>query len=481
MKESFRILPVIILFVSVLLILSCKKKEKLTLPVITTTTVTGISYTTATSGGEITDIGGADITSRGVCWNASVEPTIANSKTTESGGLGKFTSNITQLSPGTIYYVRAYATNAVGTSYGNEVSFTTSQVAVPVLTTTAITSITQTSAISGGNITADNGGSVTARGVCWGTTQNPTTSDSKTSDASGTGSFTSNITLLTGNTTYYVRAYAINSAGTSYGNQVSFITSPVVPTLTTVAASSITATSGNSGGNVTSDGGAAVTARGICYAITTSPTVANTTVVATGTTGAFTCSITGLIANTTYYVRAYATNIAGTAYGNEITFKTALAPGQSYQGGIVAYILQAGDLGYVAGETHGLIAAPSDQSTGALWGCNGTLISGADGTVIGTGNQNTIDIVTGCSEAGIAAKICYDLVLNGYSDWYLPGIDELTKLYLNKAAIGGFASLRYWSSSEDSGGYAWSKEFTSGNGGPTYKTYSWAVRAIRAF
>jgi len=211
MKNLFKILALIPVMLVILLFPSCKKKEKLTLPTITTTAVTEISYTTATSGGSITDNGGADITSRGVCWNASVEPTIANSKTTEIGGLGIFTSKIAQLSPGTIYYVRAYATNAVGTSYGNEVSFTTTQVAVPILTTTAITSITQTAAVSGGNVTSDNGGSVTERGVCWSIAQNPTTSDGKTSDSNGTGSFISNITGLIGNTTYYVRAFATNS------------------------------------------------------------------------------------------------------------------------------------------------------------------------------------------------------------------------------------------------------------------------------
>ena len=126
-------------------------------------------------------------------------------------------------------------------------------------------------------------------------------------------------------------------------------------------------------------------------------------------------------------MRAYATNSVGTAYGNELSFTTqnGLCIGQSYQGGIIAYISPSG--------TYGLIAAPS--SFGAPWGCGGwdwdgggTLISGADGSSIGTGAQNTIDIMNGCSTAGIAARLCGDLELGGYSDWYLPSLGELNQI-----------------------------------------------------
>lgn len=320
MKNSFINSLVILLF---FLILSCKKKEELVPPTLITTDVTEISFTTATSGGDLKNIGGAYVTARGVCWNTSAEPTIENNKTTESGGLGTFTCNITQLTPGTKYYVRAYGTNAAGTGYGNEVSFTTSQVTVPVLTTKAITSITQTTAISGGDITTDNGGSVTARGVCWSTVQNPTTSDSKTSDTDGTESYISNMTGLTGNTTYYVRAYAINSAGTGYGNEISFSTDPLMPTVTTTSASSIGLTTATSGGNVTSDGGATITARGVCWSISANPTILLSTKTTNGTgSGTFTSSITGLIPTTSYYVRAYATNSTGTGYGEQIELTT---------------------------------------------------------------------------------------------------------------------------------------------------------------
>jgi len=226
-KYIFIIPAVIFFLLSIFLIPSCKE-DKPTLPIIITTAATEISYTTATSGGDVTNEGGAPVTARGVCWNTFVDPTIANSKTIESIGSGTFTSNITLLTSNTMYYVRAYATNLAGTSYGNQVTFTTSQVAVPVLTTTEITSITQTTAVSGGNITTDNGGSVTAHGVCWSTSQNPTIADSKTTDGTGTGAFTSSIIGLTTGATYYVKAYAANSAGIGYGAQQTFTTNPQI-------------------------------------------------------------------------------------------------------------------------------------------------------------------------------------------------------------------------------------------------------------
>ena len=157
--------------------------------------------------------------------------------------------------------------------------------------------------------------------------------------------------------------------------------------------------------------------------------------------------------------------------------------GDSYQGGKVAYILQSGDPGYDASVQHGLIAAPSDQGT-VEWGCYGTIISGAGGTALGTGNQNTLDIMAGCTEAGIAARICGDLVLNGYSDWYLPSKDELNKLYLKRVFIGGFVSQSYWSSSEYSeypATNAGNLDFSNGEQLSTTKNYPNTVRAVRAF
>lgn len=295
---------------------------------VTTTEVTGITSTSAASGGIILYDGGSNVTARGVCWNTSGNPTIANSKTSNGTGVGSFASSITSLTAGTIYYVRAYATNSSGTVYGNEISFT-SRVNSPTITTAEASSVTTTSATCGGNVTNDGGTSVTSRGVCWSTASNPTTSNNKTSNGTGIGNFTSSLTSLVANTTYYVRAYAINSAGTSYGNEISFITSTNLPTITTKTATSITNTTASSGGNVTSDGGNNVTARGVCWSTVSNPTITNTKTTDGAGTGSFTSSITGLTPNTTYYVRAYATNSIGTAYGSNLSFTTTSGSGNT--------------------------------------------------------------------------------------------------------------------------------------------------------
>ena len=197
---------------------------------------------------------------------------------------------------------------------------------LPTVTTNPVTNITQTSATCGGNVTSDGGANVTARGVCWSTNPNPTIGNAHTSDGTGTGTFISSITGLSPNTTYYVRAYATNSAGTAYGNEVSFTTSQpsvVPPSVTTNQVSNIQQTSATGSGTVTSDGGATVTQRGVCWSTSHNPTTSgNHAQASSGGIGAFTLNMTNLTPGTTYYVRAYATNSAGTAYGNEVSFTT---------------------------------------------------------------------------------------------------------------------------------------------------------------
>jgi len=361
-------------------------------------------------------------------------------------------------------------------SWEQQVGQSTSGTA-PTVTTASITNITETTATGGGNVTSQGSSSVTARGVCYSTSSNPTISDPHTSNGTGTGSFTSNLAGLTANTPYYVRAYATNSAGTSYGNQVGFTTtgSGTAPTVTTASITNITETTATGGGNVTAQGSSSVTARGVCWSTSSNPTTSDSHTTDGSGTGSFTSNITGLTANTPYYVRAYATNSAGTSYGSQVGFTTSSASfyiGQNYCGGIIFYIDGTGQ--------HGLIAAPSDQSSGRQWGCKGTLIGGTS-TAIGTGQANTTAIVNGCSDGNIAARVCDELVLNGYSDWFLPSSDELNQMYLQKIVIGGFSGYFYWSSSEYSDSSAWNQYFWNGSQNDPWKTGEYCVRAIRAF
>jgi uncharacterized protein (TIGR02145 family) len=651
-------------------------------PTVTTTVPLTVTSSTADPGGEVTDNNGSTTTTRGICYNTVGSPTTSDNKKDESGGLGAFTMALSGLTPSTTYYARAYAVNSIGTAYGPPIQFTT-KAATAAISTIGITGLASTSVISGGNITSDGGSPVATRGVCWSASSNPTIAlSTKTNDGSGSGVFPSKITSLLPNTKYYVRAFATNSLGTTfYGDEVTFTTTitvsdfeghiyntvligtqlwmqenlkatkyrdgtsikyltditawstetagsfcwygnstligdtygalynyyttiensnlcptgwrvptdadwailtstlggetvaggkmkeagithwntpntgatnesnfaalpggtreatgaytgqinstyfwsstsnttgawdimmyyadattaknledkrighsvrciqgegQVLPAVTTTPISGKTSTGAISGGNITSDGNSVLIARGVCWSTSPNPTVDLTTKTVDGSApGTFISSISGLTLGVTYYVRAYATNSVGTAYGDEISFTTTIGVGDAYQGGLIAYVFQSGDPGYIDGQFHGLIVTTSDQSTGASWGCLGTLVSGADGTAIGTGNQNTTDIHnSGCALASEAANICYDLVLGGYSDWYLPSLDELSKVYLNRLAIGGFVNNYYWSSSEYISNASWNINFTDGSQHFWVKSGTWYVRAVRSF
>ena len=197
----------------------------------------------------------------------------------------------------------------------------------PSILTNSSINIPPNASTSGGNVISDGGSPVIARGVVWSTNPNPTISlSTKTTDGSGLGTFSSELQGLSSNTTYYVRAYATNISGTGYGNEVTFTSLANLPLLFTTAVSSITPSSAISGGNVTSDGGKPVLARGVVWSTSPNPTISLSTKTIDGTgLGLFVSNIFGLNPNTIYYVKAYATNVAGTSYGsNELIFNTSI-------------------------------------------------------------------------------------------------------------------------------------------------------------
>ena len=450
-------------------------------PSLTTKAISGISSNLAGSGGVISADGGSAITAKGVCWSLNPTPTLANSYTTDGTGTASYNSAITGLNPLTLYYVRAYATNGLGTAYGNEFSFTTTDLVnpgptVPVVGTSTSTITGSSTASSGGYVSSDGGSTVTMRGVCWNTSANPTLSNNYSVDGgSGLGYFTSTINGLSGcGTVYYVRAYATNSTGTGYGNQ-NTVSTGLLPVVVTNEITSISYYTAVSGGSITDDGGCPITQKGVCWSYNPTPTIDNSKTTEGAGSSVFVSNITGLFANRTYYVRAYATNSVGTTYGAEKVFTTATPStpyiGQNYAGGIIFYLDGTGE--------HGLVCASINQGN-YVWGCQGTSIP--TGTVLGTGTTNTAAIVASCGESNTAAKICDNLVLNSYSDWFLPSKDELTLMYTNLYTQGlGSLSGFYWTSSQRDASWSWMCIFSNGATYDFPKGEAYGVRAVRAF
>ncbi len=213
-----------------------------TAPVVSTLSKSGLTSNSAVCNGDLVSEGNSPVTVMGICYGASANPDTNGLHTSVTVALGNFVSNLSSLTSGATYHYRAYAKNAIGLTYGADSTFTLPTAAVaPVVSTTSYTNLTPFTVDVTGNVTSDGGNTVTARGICWGTTANPTVSGSHSTEAGTTGSFTSNITGLTQNTLYYARAYATNGIGTSYGNAVSFTTPKYIPTYTINQVKSVSA------------------------------------------------------------------------------------------------------------------------------------------------------------------------------------------------------------------------------------------------
>jgi hypothetical protein len=293
------------------------------LPVVNTGNVSNITAHMAYGHGEIIYYGQDEILESGVCWSINLNPTIIDAHESAGPLTGHIIVVMEGLAENTLYFARAYAQTTNATFYGqNVLFFTTDILPVPTVSTTEVSGITETTALSGGFVSADGGSPVTARGVCWHTSPAPTISNSKTVNGSGTGLYTSYLTSLTLNTNYYVRAYATNDNGTNYGPELTFKTAGVLPTVITLVPHSITTNRAVLCGEVTSQGSAPVTQRGICYGTSPNPSISGSKVVVGSGLGSFCTADAIFLPNTTYYVRAFATSSVGTAYGANHQFTT---------------------------------------------------------------------------------------------------------------------------------------------------------------
>jgi len=371
--------------------------------------------------------------------------------------------------------------------------------------TTSAYAITPTTASSGGNVASDGGMALTAVGVCWSTTTGPTVAlATKTVDGTATGTFVSSLTGLTNGILYYVRAYATNGVGTSYGPEISFTAGVaiLVPTVTTDPMGSLVGAIAEGGYTVINEGASAATAAGLVWSTSANPTkashvgggIAPDPIWATGLTGtSFPIDMTALTIGTLYHVRAYATNGSGTGYGADITFTaTAATLGQlvflNQQSGYVFFANAAG--------SHGLIALSFTPGQPTDWGCP-LIYIGTTLTAQGTGKANTTAILnnitaTPCTSAApvgvFAPQLCqfYDI-----PNWYLPSKAELALLWTNRGVdptgtlntliSTTIAGAPVWSSSEVDATHAWSLDGTGTMVNTGLKTDLNNVMPIRSF
>lgn len=349
---------------------------------------------------------------------------------------------------------------------------------LPIVATTTVTEITHNSAISGGEIIDDKGMTITERGVCWSKNPDPTIKDYKTSDGSGAGDFMSNITGLDGGTKYYIRAYGSNSSGTGYGMALSFTTLGSKPVVTTLPASNVLPTSAILNGKVNPN----YLSTNVSFEYGTTNNYGSTINASTnpisGTNEvSLNATISGLTPGTTYHFRIKAVNSLGEALGSDVTFEAKYTIGSIFGGGIICYIDPSGQ--------HGIIAAQNDQHNNITW-YNGSYIStNTFQTAIFSGKANTATIVSIQGAGSYAAKICDDLVIGSFDDWYLPSKEELNMIYQNLKITGlsTFQSDRYWSSTEYGQYNAWWQQFWDGVQGYNHyaKNQLFSVRAVRSF
>ena len=298
----------------------------ISIPIISSFSASSITQNRAYASSTINFVGGSLITQKGFVWSTNPNPTIAlttKNISTDSGS--SLSTSITGLSPGTTYYLRAFATNAMGTGYSSETSFTTLALSAPSIPSLSTYSVTQTSTNTSIYISSDGGATISQKGIVWSTNSNPTIALNTKSISNASGnSFNTPITGLSPETTYFVRAFATNSQGTTYSLETSFTTlAYTAPSISNVGTGSISQTSASASSSIYNDGGSAISQKGFVWSTSPNPTVALATKNISAASGnSISANITGLLPDTIYYIRAFATNTTGTGYSEETSFTT---------------------------------------------------------------------------------------------------------------------------------------------------------------
>ena len=358
-----------------------------------------------------------EIIEKGFCYGKKPKPSVDDEKIVCGSGKGNFRTELllSKFDKSSNYYIRPYAKNAMDIGYGKEISFTTKE-GLPSLETSAVTNIRAYSATLNGEIINSGAPEYSERGFVYSTTENPTIDnyiEKITSPKNSDTKFSCNLTDLASCKTYYARAYATNINGTAYSpyDEV-FTTQPVLPTVYTFEIEDMNYAEGAATlrGRIDSTGEPAYSERGFVYSTNPEPTINDNCIPKSGTgTGIFSNYVTGLPKNKTFYVRAYAINEGGVAYGNEVS----VSPG------------------FMVIEGTNIMVQTKD---------------------LGQGDWDT------------AKSMCKYSTVGGYTDWRLPTIAELTILYNNKYKIGGFKNsyylnCLYWSSTETGSGSHYCLDF----------------------
>lgn len=300
-------------------------------PLVALYSVSDISYGSAVFTGAVVSIGSSKVTRCGFCWSEDQEPDIDKWFSCDFGDLQSAADlpsyQASDLKPSTKYHVCAYAENSDGLSYSEVVEFTTQALpSAPSVETGTISKITHESvSVTGNVLSVGNDTGVTEHGHVWSTSSSPTTDNLKTTlgKKDKAGVFTSELSGLSPNTTYHVRAYAVNSIGTAYGEEKTFITLPDEMKISTSSAENITHNSATLGGYITYDGGNVVSERGVCWAEHKNPTIDDDHKPSTDQGERFSVRVQTLTVQTAYWCRAYVIAETGKIYyGNDVFFNT---------------------------------------------------------------------------------------------------------------------------------------------------------------